>query len=510
MIAPPVPRGLGLRVAKGAVWMIALRFAVRAIGLVSMVVLARILVPADFGLVAMAAALSGALAAMSEFGFQIALIQNQAADRRHYDTAWTLGLIRGLVVAGVLAAGANPLAAVFSDPRLEPILFVLAAGVVALAFENIGVVDFRKNLQFQREFLYRGFAKIASFAVTVPLAIILRNYWALVIGMLTGQLAAALLSYAMCDYRPRISLSAWRSLIRFSKWLLLNSVLSFLYLRVDTFVIGRLAGAHPLGLFNIAREIASLPTSEMVAPIRTAILPGYAKLAFDRERLRAGFTTTFGLIVMLALPVAVGLGLLAEPLVRLALGVRWLAAAPLLQILAIYGAINVCMANTWPVFIALGRPWINAALVLLGLVVLVPLLLWSVSNAGVVGAAWSLVAVASIVLAGNLSVSLRLLDVSSWQLVSRVWRSFAAAFVMSAAVLLIEAQWQPLESQFGLALLLLSSVSTGALIYLAVLWLLWRATGSSDDPERQALRLLQGLLSEGPMRADQKRGSRAA
>ena len=151
--------------------------------------LARLLVPADFGLVAMATALSGALAAMSEFGFAVALIQNQTADRRYYDTAWTLGLIRGLLVAGALAACADPLATMFADQRLEPILHVLAVGLVITSFENIAVVDFRKDLQFHREFYYRALAKIASFAFTVSLAVLLRNYWALVSGIVVGQLA---------------------------------------------------------------------------------------------------------------------------------------------------------------------------------------------------------------------------------------------------------------------------------------------------------------------------------
>ena len=283
-MSSPVPGDLGRRMATGAVWMIALRFAVRSIGLVSMIVLARLLVPADFGLVAIATALAGALAAISEFGFQVALIQNHAADRRHYDTAWTLGLIRGFVVAGALAACAGPLAGMFSDQRLQPILLVLALGVVVASLENIAVVDFRKDLQFQREFVYRALAKLAAFAVTVPLAISLRNYWSLVIGMLAAQLAGVMLSYTMCHYRPRLSLTAWRELIRFSKWLLLNNVLYFAYHRIDTFIIGRFAGAQPLGFFRLAHEIASLPTTEMVAPIRAAILPGYAKLASDHDR----------------------------------------------------------------------------------------------------------------------------------------------------------------------------------------------------------------------------------
>ena len=100
VISSSVSQDLGLRMAKGAAWMIGLRLSMRGIGVVSMVVLARLLVPADFGLAAMATALAGALAAMSDFGFQVALIQNQAADRRHYDTAWTLDIIRGLLVAG--------------------------------------------------------------------------------------------------------------------------------------------------------------------------------------------------------------------------------------------------------------------------------------------------------------------------------------------------------------------------------------------------------------------------
>ena len=130
--------------AKGAAWMIALRFAIRGTGLVSMIILARLLVPADFGLVAIATALAGALAAMSEFSFQVALIQNQAADRRHYDTAWTLGIIRGLVLAGALAAAPlrsltsfliNALSRsssywllVYSSRHLKTLLWLISAG----------------------------------------------------------------------------------------------------------------------------------------------------------------------------------------------------------------------------------------------------------------------------------------------------------------------------------------------------------------------------------------------
>jgi O-antigen/teichoic acid export membrane protein len=484
--------------AKGAAWMIALRFAIRAIGLVSMIILARLLVPADFGLVAIAMALAGALAAMSEFGFQVALIQNQAADRRHYDTAWTLGIMRGLLVAGALAAAAGPLAATFADRRLEPVLLVLALGVVITAFENIAVVDFRRDLRFQKEFVYRGLAKIMSVIVTIPLAIVLRSYWALVSGIVAGQLGSVALSYLMCSYRPRLCLGAWRELIHFSKWLLLNNILYFAYHRVDTFVLGRFMGAQPLGLFRMAHEIANLPTTEMVAPIRAAILPGYAKLASDQERLRASFAATFGSIVMVAAPVAVGIGLTADPLVRLILGEKWLPAIPLLQVLCIAGAVNVCTANTWPVFIALGRPWINTALTALGVVVLIPLLLWIVPQAGTIGAAWSLVATAAIVLAANLVATLRLLSVSGWELVAQTRRALAAVTAMAGAMLGVEAVLPSGESLSATAVTLACMVIAGATAYLGSLWLFWQLSGHGDGPEHKVIWLLRAWFASAP------------
>jgi PST family polysaccharide transporter len=506
VIGSPMPRDLGVRMATGAAWMIALRLSMRGVGLVSMIVLARLLVPADFGLVAIATALSGALAAMSEFGFQVALIQNQAADRRHYDTAWTLGIVRGLIVAGALVASARALAGIFADPRLEPILLVLALGVVVAGFENVGVVDFRRDLRFQKEFLYRALTKIASFAITVPVAIVLRSYWALVLGMLVAQVASVLLSYTMCAYRPRFSLVAWRELIRFSKWLLLNNILYFAYQRLDTFVIGRFAGAQPLGFFRLAHEIASLPTTEMVAPIRAAILPGYAKLASDRERLRASFAATFGAIVMMALPAAAGLGLMAEPLVRLVLGERWLDAIPLLEVLCIAGAINVCTANTWPVFIALGRPWINPALVGLGAVLLAPLLIWGVREAGALGAAWALVAVAAVVLGANLFATHRLLSLPAGELAAQIWRALVAVVVMGGAMLGIDAAWSDGGGLLATAALLACSIVTGAATYLISLWLLWWLSGLREGPEEMAIWLLQTSLGRVSARFTPSRG----
>ena len=229
-------------------------------------------------------------------------------------------------------------------------------------------------------------------------------------------------------------------------------------------------------------------------------------LPSDRDRLRASFAATFGTIVMVAVPVAVGIGLTADSLVRLVLGEKWLEAIPLLEVLCIAGVVNVCTANTWPVFIALGRPWINTALTALGIVVLIPLLLWSVPQAGTVGAAWALVTVAAIVLAANLVATLRLLSVSSGELVAQIWRALAAVVAMACAMLGVEAVLPYGEGLLATARSLACSVVAGATTYLASLWLLWRLTGFREGPEQRAIWLLQTWLGWVSARSTPSRG----
>ena len=133
--------GLGRRMAKGAAWTILMRLSIRSIGLVSTVILARLLVPEDFGLIALATLVLGLLEVVAEFGFNLALIQNQTAGRDHYDTAWTLSVLRGVAVALALLALAQPAAAFFGEPRLATVLYVLAFAPAIEGVANIEVLE---------------------------------------------------------------------------------------------------------------------------------------------------------------------------------------------------------------------------------------------------------------------------------------------------------------------------------------------------------------------------------
>src|SRR5512134_3908634 len=177
--------------------MVLFKLGERSLGLVSTLILARLLVPGDFGLVAMAMSVIGIVELASAFSFEVALIQKDRPERRHYDTAWTLNVMLGAVCALITALLAYPAAAFYGEDRLMPVMLVLAVAWLAASFENVGTVDFRRTMNFSKEFAFLTSKKLVSFVVTVSLAFALQSYWALVAGAVVGRFTGLVLSFVM-------------------------------------------------------------------------------------------------------------------------------------------------------------------------------------------------------------------------------------------------------------------------------------------------------------------------
>ncbi|HET9448418.1 MAG TPA: oligosaccharide flippase family protein, partial [Steroidobacteraceae bacterium] len=207
------------KMARGAAWMVAFKGVERMLGLVSTLVLARLLAPTDFGVVAMATSLMAMLELFSAFGLDAALIQRANATRTHYDTAWTLNICAGVVIALLMLALAWPMSLYFREPRATGAIAVLAAAAFVIGLENIGVIAFRKEMNFRKEFVYLASKRVGGLIATVSLALWLRSYWALVFGNLIGRVIGVVLSFALHPYRPRLSLQAVGDFFHFSKWL---------------------------------------------------------------------------------------------------------------------------------------------------------------------------------------------------------------------------------------------------------------------------------------------------
>ena len=473
--------------------MVSSRVLIRVIGLVSTVVLVRLLRPEDFGLVTLAMALVGVLEVCGEFNFDLALIREGRATRDHYDTVWTLSLIRGALVSVALVLLAAPAAHFFGDPRIQAVIYCFAIMPFLEGMQNVGIVDFRKELNFHREFTLQVAVKLITFVVTLTFAILWRQYWALVIGIVVGKVINVGLTYGMHPYRPRPSLSEWRSLVGFSKWLLLHNISSFLTERFDTFAIGRIVGTYAVGLYDVANEIASLPKGELIWPIQRALFPGYAKLMEERDHLASSYLGSLGVITMIALPAAVGIACVAHLIVDVFLGPQWQNALPLLRVLAIAGILNVAYVNAQTALLALGRAQILSYLSLINLAIFVPLVVVGTLLAGPVGTAFAVVTTAAILLVIYIAITLRVLSTRFSELMTAIWRSLASAVLMALSLHALMAAFPETQSSFSEAVELLVCIAAGALIYVGAHLALWRLVGLPPGAEMHLLGALASL-----------------
>ena len=482
------------KIARGAAWMVSFKLIDRAIGLATTIVLARLLVPADFGVVAMAMVVIGAVELLGAFSFDMSLIHQPTAPRENYDTAWTLTLIVALFSGVCLGALAQPASAFFHEPRLEAVMYVLAVASTLQGFENIGMVALRREFRFDRDFKFLLGKRLASILVTIPLAITLRSYWALVLGQLAGKILSVALSYRMSDYRPRFSLVAKDRLLHFSKWMLATHTIAFLHRKLADFVIARMAGAGALGIYSVSYEVSNLPTTELVAPINRAAYPGYSRLAADLAKLRSSFLEVISMIALFALPAGLGIVVTADLVVPVALGWKWVEAIPLMQVLALYGVIVAVQTNINYVYMAVGRPGVITAITGAEFVVQTGLLIPATLQYGAIGAGWAMLATAIVMLPVNQILIARQLHISPRAFCARLVRPFIATLLMVAAVWGVKLALATPQQTLAYLGALVLCLCVGVAVYVVVLYQLWVMAGRPDGPERHCLEQIRPRL----------------
>jgi O-antigen/teichoic acid export membrane protein len=461
--------------------MMLFKVAERLLGLVSTLLLVRLLLPGDFGIVAMAGSMIAAIEVFGAFGFDTVLIQRQDATRSHYDTAWTFNVIVSTGVAIVLLALAVPAASFYREPALTAVVFCLAAGSFVSGFENIAVVDFRKKLEFDREFRFLMIKRLISFSVVVPLAFALRNYWALVISIVVGKIGAVVVSFWLHPYRPRLSLSARGELFSASKWLFSNNLILLLRERSADLMIGRFMGSHDLGLYAISQEISTLP-QQFVAPVNRAVFPGYASQAANPTLFRESFVSVTSLVWALAMPAGIGIAIVAPVLVPVVLGSNWIGAIPIVSILAVSGTLMVIESNVAYVFYALGKPRVTTILMLGYVLLLLPLLFFLTRSMGAAGAAWAHLVTSVLFVPMSFTVVLRYLELPVRYFLKSVWRVIVSVALMAGAV---QALLGFMEAQGAApSLSLAGGVLVGAATYVVTMLVLWNISGRPAGVER--------------------------
>ena len=298
------------------------------------------------------------------------------------------------------------------------------------------------------------------------------------------------ISFKMSDYRPTLSLEASRELFSFSKWLFFNNSLFFMIHSSPNFIVGRIGGAQDLGTYTVAYEISNLPSTELAAPINRATFPGFASMK-DIDEIASSYLKLLGMITLLILPVGVGIAAVAEPMVLALLGENWISAIPLMQVLAIYGAISATQTNNGVLWMALGRPrdLTIATIAFLALFFCSIVLLFE--PYGVVAVGYSYLLAQITITAAGLWHTRSLLSAAWTDMRAVAWRPVVAAVIMYFGVIAIDGcfrlsgAWQRLFIESA----------AGAAVYIGITLSLWLLAKRPDSAESYCLSRIRTSLA---------------
>ena len=480
------------KLARGVIWVGSARVLINLIGLASTLLLARFLMPADFGLVAIAMTVMSIVSAVTEISLGSALIQHENPTDAHYDTAFTLSAARSILLGLVVAALAWPIAQLYDDQRLWPVMLGIAASMSITGFNNPRMVVFTRRLEFWQSFAFGVSGKLIGFIVAVAIAYVYRSYWALVISNMALQVQGLILSYVFLPKRPRFDVSAWRELMGFSIWLSLGQLVNTLNGRADTLFVGYFLGTQQTGYYNFGNNLAAMPTQEATAPIAQTLFPAFARLNGDLPRLRSAYQRAQAILCAVALPVGFGFAMLAEPLVLATVGAKWLPAVIIIQLLSGLLAAQTLANSAQPLAMAMGKTKLMFRRNLVTLAIRLPLVLFGLATGGLIGVVYARMCSGTITILVNMAFARHLLGLPIIRQLQVNLRSFGAVAIMCAAVYLGRSLVLGFTT-FGPIAEIALLVVVGAIAYVIALFSLWLAWGRPDGPEREFLDLLVKL-----------------
>ena len=342
----PTRQGLGGSVVRSARWSAGSKLVVQLVQFVLGIVLARILVPTEFGLVASVLVISNFALLFFELGFGQALVQARNPSEELKATVFWVNLLGGFVFLAALAAAAPLIADFYGQPQLVSI-----TPLVALSFTaSFGVVH-RSMLQKQMAFTMLGIIDVASAvtaaAVTIACTLAGAGAYALAVGPVAAALLSSLLVTLEHPWRPRArpSMAALREIWRFSGGLLGFNVFNYWGRNADNLLVGRFDGAGPLAYYSRSYNLMLLPVYQVTGAIGNVVFTAMSAFQDDHERARSAYVRTVRSINLLTVPALLILAATSDAVVPLLWGDRWLSAVPLLQVLCVAG-VPQCVTTT--------------------------------------------------------------------------------------------------------------------------------------------------------------------
>lgn len=346
------------KAVKGVFWSVIQHWGSQTISFVVFSLLARLLDPEGFGLVALASVFIAFMEIVLDQGLSQAIIQRQELDPEHLDTAFWANLTVGILLTTFSMTFAEPVAMLFNHPQLTPILRWLSLSFLFNALSCIQQAIFHRQLAFKFVAMRSLFATLGAGIVGVIMALAGFGVWSLVGQKLTGAVVGALVLWGASDWRPKfhVSVKHFRELFAFGISQMGFNIVNFFNRRSDDFLIGYFLGPVALGYYTIAYRVLLVMTQLLITVTSQVALPTFSKLQAEPERLQRAFYTVTQLTSLVAFPTFVGVAVLAPEVVQVLFGSQWQPSVPVMQVLAFIGILHSMFNFNSTVMMAKGKP----------------------------------------------------------------------------------------------------------------------------------------------------------
>lgn len=296
----------------------------KLIGLVSTLILARILAPEDFGIIAIATLVMGLLDVLSETGASSYLLKEDAIDDQKVNTTWTLNLLLKSALSVLLVISSPFVVSFYDDPRIHYVLTAFAAVFCFKAFKNPGLFYLSRNQSYGKQVQVGLIAKIASVGAAVGTAIVFQSYWALVIGQAVNALFVVTGSYIISNYRPTLQLTNVKAQLAFSIWMIPQAIAGYARTQLDTFIVSSQFGQSVLGSYHTMKYVAFIPSSHILLPLSWPFLVEIRAVKHDKPLFLKRALGSSLLLLGVSIPFTIILFTQSQTVTWFLLGAQWL------------------------------------------------------------------------------------------------------------------------------------------------------------------------------------------
>lgn len=343
---------------KGVFWSAIQNWGAQAITLIVFTILARLLEPKAFGLVALAGVFTAFVEIFLDQGFAVAIVQRQKLEPEHLDTALWTGVFIGFLMSFFSIISAETIANLFKEPELTLIIRWLSLVFAIRGFSSVQEAILQRNFNFKALTIRSSVAVIIAGIVAVVMAFMGFGVWCLVAQKLTNGLLQVLMLWSISNWRPklRFSLPHFQSLFAFGINIVGINVLNFLNRRSDDFLIGYFLGSTALGYYSVAYRLLLTGMQLITGILNQVAVPTFSRLQSEREKIRKAFYKVTFFASLISIPSFMGLGVLAPEVILVLFGQQWLPSIPVMQILASIGIVQSLFFLNGAVMTAVGKP----------------------------------------------------------------------------------------------------------------------------------------------------------